>query len=62
MSHLALPRWVDIIENDETFTPDERAHLDECAQCQSLFLALARQSRNEAVNRQTLSTRNNSAA
>jgi len=62
MSHLALPRWTDIIEKDEKFTADERAHLDECEQCQSLFLALARQNRNEAQNREALATRNHSAA
>jgi hypothetical protein len=62
MSHLALPRWIAIIENDETLTAGERAHLDECAQCQSLLLALARQDRDEAQNRQALATRNHSAA
>jgi predicted anti-sigma-YlaC factor YlaD len=62
MSHLALPRWTDIIEKEEKFTTDERAHLDECEQCQSLFLALARQTRNEAQNRKDLATRNHSAA
>jgi len=62
MSHLALPRWIAIIENDETLTAGERAHLDECEQCQNLLLALARQDRDEAQNRQALATRNHSAA
>ena len=29
MSHSALPRWIDIVEKDDMFTPGERAHLDE---------------------------------
>ena len=62
MSHLALPRWIGIIEKDAAFSPDERAHLDECEQCQCLFLALARQNRDEALNREVLATKNHSAA
>ena len=54
MSHIALPRWIDVIEKDDMFTPGERVHLDECEQCQCLFLALARQKRNEELNRETL--------
>jgi hypothetical protein len=55
MSHVTLYRWIEIIEKDGMFTRDERAHIDECAQCQSLFLALARQSRDEMQHRSTSS-------
>ena len=62
MSHLALPRWIDLVEKDDMFTSGERAHLDDCEQCQCLFLALARQKRNEAQNRETLATKDHPAA
>jgi hypothetical protein len=56
MSHVALARWIEIIERDGRFTRDERAHVDECDECQSLFLALARQSRDAMQHRVTSET------
>jgi hypothetical protein len=52
MQHLELLRWIDLIEKNGTFSPDERAHINECEKCQNLFLALARENRNKPTKRE----------